>query len=49
MLAWLCFQNVYAPEPDPEMKVVHYERSYEQKDILGLNEMKTENYEDDDS
>ncbi|XP_061164309.1 zinc finger protein ZPR1-like [Saccostrea echinata] len=38
-------QNVYAPEPDPEMTVEHYERSYEQNEDLGLNDLKTENYE----
>lgn len=41
------FQNVYAPEPDPEMKIENYERSYEQNEILGLNDMKTENYTND--
>lgn len=40
-------QNVYAPEEDPEMEVVEYERSYEQNDDLGLNDMKTENYSED--
>lgn len=40
------FQNVYAPEEDPEMEVVEYERSYEQNDEMGLNDMKTENYEE---
>lgn len=38
-------QNVYAPEDDPEMEVIHYERDYEQNEFLGLNDMKTENYE----
>ncbi|XP_078537990.1 zinc finger protein ZPR1 [Lissotriton helveticus] len=38
-------QNVYAPEEDPEMKVEHYERSFEQNEELGLNDMKTEGYE----
>ncbi len=37
-------QNVYAPEPDPEMTVEKYTRSFEQNDELGLNDMKTENY-----
>jgi len=39
-------QNLYAPDPDPEMKIEEYERSYEQNDDLGLNDMKTENYEE---
>ncbi|XP_069470602.1 zinc finger protein ZPR1 isoform X1 [Ambystoma mexicanum] len=38
-------QNVYAPEADPEMKVEHYVRSFEQNEELGLNDMKTEGYE----
>ncbi|KAL3886872.1 hypothetical protein ACJMK2_026833 [Sinanodonta woodiana] len=37
-------QNVHAPEEDPELKIIHYERSYEQNEVLGLNDMKTENY-----
>jgi len=37
-------QNTYAPDPDPEMKIEEYERSYEQDDDLGLNDMNTENY-----
>ncbi|CAJ0963559.1 unnamed protein product [Ranitomeya imitator] len=39
-------QNVYAPEEDPEMKIEKYERSYEQNEDLGLNDMKTEGYEE---
>lgn len=38
-------QNVYAPEEDPELKVEHYERTFEQNEDLGLNDMKTEGYE----
>jgi len=41
-------QNVYAPEDDPEMEIVHYIRSFEQNDELGLNDLKVENYEEDD-
>ncbi|TRY90567.1 hypothetical protein DNTS_018350 [Danionella cerebrum] len=37
-------QNVYAPEPDPEMKMEKYTRSFEQNEDLGLNDMKTEGY-----
>ena len=40
-------QNVYAPDPDPNMTVEHYSRNHEQNDILGLNEMVTENYDND--
>lgn len=39
-------QNFYAPDPDPEMLVVHYERSEEQNADLGLDFMKTEGYRD---
>ncbi|XP_022368934.1 zinc finger protein ZPR1 isoform X1 [Enhydra lutris kenyoni] len=39
------FQNVYAPEDDPQMKVEHYERTFAQNEELGLNDMKTEGYE----
>lgn len=38
-------QNVYAPEPDPEMKMEKYTRTFEQNEELGLNDMKTEGYE----
>ncbi|XP_036921562.1 zinc finger protein ZPR1 isoform X2 [Sturnira hondurensis] len=38
-------QNVYAPEDDPEMKVEYYERTFEQNEELGLNDMRTEGYE----
>ncbi|XP_040832925.1 zinc finger protein ZPR1 isoform X2 [Ochotona curzoniae] len=40
-------QNVYAPEDDPEMKVERYERTFDQNEELGLNDMKTEGYEAD--
>lgn len=39
-------QNVYAPEPDPEMKTEKYVRSFEQNEDLGLNDMKTEGYQE---
>lgn len=35
---------MYAPDLDPEMKIKHYKRSFEQDEELGLNDMKTENY-----
>lgn len=40
-------QNVYAPDPDPELSVEKYRRSFEQNEELGLNDMKTENYQED--
>eukprot|EP00095_Tigriopus_kingsejongensis_P000628 snap_masked-scaffold275_size226830-processed-gene-0.20 protein:Tk00628 transcript:snap_masked-scaffold275_size226830-processed-gene-0.20-mRNA-1 annotation:"hypothetical protein" len=36
--------NLYAPDPDPEMSVEHYQRTFDQDDDLGINDMKTENY-----
>jgi len=41
-------QNVYAPEADPEMEIVYYERSYEDNEELGINDMKLENYEEEE-
>ncbi|KAF9994163.1 nucleolar zinc-finger protein [Entomortierella chlamydospora] len=40
-------QNLYAPEPDPAMTIEEYKRTPEQDDILGLSDMRLENYEDD--
>nr|XP_033774538.1 zinc finger protein ZPR1 isoform X2 [Geotrypetes seraphini] len=39
-------QNVYAPEADPEMQLERYERTFEQNEELGLNDMRTEGYEE---
>nr|SVE74204.1 EOG090X06TU [Daphnia barbata] len=41
-------QNVYAPEADPEMEIVYYERTFEHNEELGLNDMKLENYAEND-
>jgi zinc finger protein len=35
-------QNLYAPDPDPNMTVELYDRSWEQNEFLGLNDMKTD-------
>ncbi|KZT27798.1 zf-ZPR1-domain-containing protein [Neolentinus lepideus HHB14362 ss-1] len=40
-------QNIYAPDPDPNMTTETYERSWEQNEDLGLNDMKVEGYEND--
>lgn len=40
-------QNLCAPDPDPALSVTHYERTYEQNEQLGLNDIKTENYNSD--
>lgn len=37
---------MYAPDPDPNMTIETYERSWEQNEELGLNDMKVEAYED---
>jgi len=40
-------QNLYAPDPDPNMEIELYERTWEQNEDLGLNDMKVEGYEED--
>ncbi|TDH14355.1 hypothetical protein EPR50_G00035550 [Perca flavescens] len=40
-------QNVYAPDPDPEITIEKYTRTFEQNEDLGLNDMKTEGYQED--
>ena len=40
-------QNLYAPDPDPNMEIENYDRSWEQNEELGLNDMKVEGYEED--
>jgi zinc finger protein len=35
-------QNLYAPDPDPNMTIESYERSFEQNEFLGLNDINTE-------
>jgi zinc finger protein len=40
-------QSFAAPEPDGQMKVEDYERTEEEEEDLGLRDMKTEGYEDD--
>jgi zinc finger protein len=40
-------QNLYAPDEDPNMTVEWYERSWEQNEELGLNDIKVEGYEED--
>merc|ERR1711963_232700 len=37
-------QNLYAPDDDPEMIIEKYERTFDQNEDLGLNDMKVENY-----
>ncbi|KAI0641895.1 zf-ZPR1-domain-containing protein [Trametes meyenii] len=40
-------QNLYAPDPDPNMTIELYDRSWQQNEDLGLNDMKVEGYEED--
>jgi zinc finger protein len=40
-------QSFSAPDPDAQMKVEDYERTEEEKEDLGLNDMKTEGYEEE--
>lgn len=40
-------QSLYAPDPDPNMTTETYERTFEQNEELGLNDIKVEGYEDD--
>lgn len=35
-------QNLYAPDPDPNMIIEDYERSWEQNEFLGLNDLNTD-------
>jgi zinc finger protein len=42
-------QNLYAPDPDPQMETEIFERSWEQNEELGLNDIKVENYEEGDA
>jgi len=37
-------QNPYYPDPDPRVHSETFTRSYEENDILGLNDIKVEGY-----
>jgi zinc finger protein len=39
-------QNVYAPDPDPNMEIIVYDRTAEQDDELGLNDMVLSGYDE---
>lgn len=41
-LAASYIQNVYAPDNDPNMSIEEFERTYEQNEDLGLNDIKTD-------
>lgn len=38
-------QNLYAPDPDPNMTIEIYERTWDQNEELGLNDIQVEGYE----
>lgn len=40
-------QSFTAPEPDPQIKLVDYDRTAEEEEDLGLTDMKTEDYEEE--
>uniref|UniRef100_A0A131Y240 Putative c4-type zn-finger protein n=1 Tax=Ixodes ricinus TaxID=34613 RepID=A0A131Y240_IXORI len=40
-------QSLCAPDPDPALTVVRYQRSFEQDEALGLNDIRTEGYQQD--
>ncbi|XP_071447318.1 zinc finger protein ZPR1 [Hetaerina americana] len=42
-------QNLFHPEPDPKLNISHYERTYDMNEELGINDMKTENYEENET
>jgi len=37
-------QNLYAPDPDPNMVIEEYERTFQQNEDFGINDMVVENY-----
>lgn len=39
-------QNLYAPDPDPNMTIEEFDRTAEQDEDLGISEMKTEGYQE---
>lgn len=42
-------QNIYAPDPDPNMKIITYERTHDQNEELGINDMVLEGYEEQEA
>ena len=42
-------QNPYAPDPDEQLHVENYTRSFEQNEVLGLNDMNVDHYTKDAS
>lgn len=46
-LAGSYVQSLTAPEPDPKLELEDYTRTHEEEEDLGLNDIKTEGYEED--
>ncbi|KAJ1794627.1 nucleolar zinc-finger protein [Coemansia sp. RSA 2399] len=42
-------QNIYAPDEDPNMVAEDYERSFEQNEELGLNDINVDSYDDSEA
>ena len=42
-------KDLYLPEKDPRLTVERYKRTYDQDEELGLNDIKTENYQEEHS
>jgi zinc finger protein len=40
-------QDLFSPEPDPQLTIEEYDRTDEEEDDLGLKDMKTEGYEEE--
>ena len=40
-------QSLYAPDPDPGLETEWYDRTFEQNEALGLNDIKVEGYENE--
>ena len=40
-------QNPYAPDPDPNMKIEEFERTFQDNEDWGLNDIKVDGYEND--
>ncbi|KAJ3235008.1 NAD-dependent protein deacetylase sirtuin-2 [Chytriomyces hyalinus] len=40
-------QNIYAPDPDPDMTIETYERTAEQNEDYGLNDLNVDDYQND--
>lgn len=44
MYIFFSFQSKTPPKPDGNLKVSHYERTPQQNEDLGINDMRVDNY-----